>query len=277
VSGPQAERQVSGPQAERQVSGPQAERQVSGPQAAGLDRSQAPRRSGGHRVTSTTVGSESTAMTAGTLGQTLDRLAGQRASGHQASGHLARQWAPRHLARQWAPESPGTTVGSESIGTTAGTGHQVPRIVWLDSGHRVIRSFGSPAGTASSGKAGGSKSTGMTAALGQILDRLAGQRALGHQASGHLAQQRALRHLARQWAPSHQARQWALESIGTTAGTGSSGTGLSGSNFLAFFGFNYWSTASKRRSANEWSSWRQRRAGGWDRGGSSCYRGFFTG
>ncbi|CAI9537429.1 unnamed protein product, partial [Staurois parvus] len=35
--------------------------------------------------------------------QALDRLVRQRASGHQASGHLARQRAPRHLARQWAP------------------------------------------------------------------------------------------------------------------------------------------------------------------------------
>ncbi|CAI9595199.1 unnamed protein product, partial [Staurois parvus] len=74
------------------------------------------------------------------------------------------------------------------------------------------------------------------------------------------------------------------------AGTGSSGMGClarqraSGHQFVwqdgtgwkefsLFSGFNYWSTASKRRSANEWSSWRQRRAGGWNRGGNSCYRG----
>ncbi|CAI9600266.1 unnamed protein product, partial [Staurois parvus] len=43
--------------------------------------------------------------------------------------------------------------------------------------------------------------------------------------------------------------------------------------FSLFSGFNYWGTASKRRSANEWSSWRRRRAGGWNRGVNSCYRG----
>ncbi|CAI9620649.1 unnamed protein product, partial [Staurois parvus] len=138
-----------------------------------------------------------------------------RASGHQASGYLARQ---RHRVIRY-------------------------RIVWLDSGRRVTRY--------DSGH-------------------------WGHQASGHLACQRAPRHLARQWAPGHQAldratgssgyssgstagigspgiRSFGLasghrviwqgmwgtespgttagsESIGTTAGTGSSGTGLSGSD-----------------------------------------------
>ncbi|CAI9608625.1 unnamed protein product, partial [Staurois parvus] len=96
------------------------------------------------------VGSESTGMTAGT-GETLNRLAGQRASGHQASVHLARQRAPRHLAKAVVSESTGTTVGTGSSGTglsgsTAGIG---------SSG---IRSFGLPAGTASSGKAVGTES-----------------------------------------------------------------------------------------------------------------------
>ncbi|CAI9591834.1 unnamed protein product [Staurois parvus] len=69
-------------------------------------------------------------MTAGSgVSGTLDRLAGQRALGHQASGHLARQRAPRHLARQWLRVN---RHDSE---------HRVIRyrIVWLDSGHRVTR------------------------------------------------------------------------------------------------------------------------------------------
>ncbi|CAI9547879.1 unnamed protein product, partial [Staurois parvus] len=49
--------------------------------------------------------------------------------------------------------------------------------------------------------------------------------------------------------------------------------GIGWKEFPLFSGFNYWSTASKCRSANEWSSWRQRRTGGWNRGGSCCYRG----
>ncbi|CAI9577161.1 unnamed protein product, partial [Staurois parvus] len=87
---------------------------------------------------------------------------------------------------------------------TAGTGSDIGSSDWTaGTGSPGIRSFGSTAGTVSSGKAVGSESTGMTArALGQTLDRLTGQRALGHQASGHLARQRAPRHLARQWAPS---------------------------------------------------------------------------
>ncbi|CAI9621306.1 unnamed protein product [Staurois parvus] len=78
------------------------------------------------------------------------------------------------------------------------SGHRSPGIssIWLDSGHRVIW-----------------QGSGLQVnwyeprALGQTLDRLTGQRALGHQASGHLARQRAPHHLARQWAPSQQARQ----------------------------------------------------------------------
>ncbi|CAI9597068.1 unnamed protein product, partial [Staurois parvus] len=136
-------------------------------------------------------------MTAGTGAETLNRLAGQRASGHQASGHLARPRAQRHLARQWAPSQlvwtagTGSDIGSSdwtagigspgirSFGSTAGTassgkavvsdvnrhdsGHRVIRyrIVWLDSGHRVIRHqviWLASVGTASSGKAVGTES-----------------------------------------------------------------------------------------------------------------------
>ncbi|CAI9567909.1 unnamed protein product [Staurois parvus] len=45
-----------------------------------------------------------------------------------------------------------------------------------------------------------------------------------HQASGHLACQRAPRHLARQWAPSHQVRQRALSQLARQRAPGS-GTG----------------------------------------------------
>ncbi|CAI9541499.1 unnamed protein product, partial [Staurois parvus] len=107
VSGPQAERRAPDPQVERQAGrrapdpqaerralDPQAEQQVSGPQAE--------RR---HRDTRHDSGSESTGMTAGT-GSELDGLAGQRASGHQASGHLARQrhrviWQGSGLRVNW--------------------------------------------------------------------------------------------------------------------------------------------------------------------------------
>ncbi|CAI9566035.1 unnamed protein product, partial [Staurois parvus] len=116
------------------------------------------------------------------LGQTLDRLTGQRALGHQASGHLARQRAPRHLARQWlrvrstgrhdseAPGHQGTgwclarQRASGSPGMTAGTGVARHQVIWQHAvAHRVTRHW----------------------------DRLARQRASGHQASGHLACQRA--------------------------------------------------------------------------------------
>ncbi|CAI9587284.1 unnamed protein product, partial [Staurois parvus] len=93
------------------------------------------------------------------------------------------------------------------------SGHRVTRhqVIWLDSGHRVIWQG---TGTASSGKAVGSESTGMTAGTGSDIgssDWTAGT--LGHQASGHLARQRAPRHLARQWAQVNK-------STGMTAGTG---------------------------------------------------------
>ncbi|CAI9536723.1 unnamed protein product, partial [Staurois parvus] len=102
--------------------------------------------------------------------------------------------------------SSGKAVGSESTGMTAGTGADIESSGWTAGiGSPGIRSFGSTAGTASSGKAVVSESTGTTVGTGSSgTDCLARQRASGHQASGHLACQRAPRHLARQWAPSHQ-------------------------------------------------------------------------
>ncbi|CAI9602869.1 unnamed protein product [Staurois parvus] len=128
----------------------------------------------------------------------MDRLAGQRASGHQASG---------------------------------------------------IRSFGSTAGTASSGKAGGTR-----LGTGTRLNR--GIRLKGGCRGTRLNHGRQV--LRRQ---AHRFGYWQ--------------DGIGWKEFSLFSGFNYWSTASKRRSANEWSSWRQRRTGGWNRRGSSCYRGLF--
>ncbi|CAI9537291.1 unnamed protein product, partial [Staurois parvus] len=49
--------------------------------------------------------------------------------------------------------------------------------------------------------------------------------------------------------------------------------GIGWKELSPFPGFSYRSTVSKRRFVNGWSSWRQRRAGGWNRGGNSCYRG----
>ncbi|CAI9619526.1 unnamed protein product, partial [Staurois parvus] len=113
VSGPQAERRAPDPQAaatglgpsvgaagagtprrERWAPDPQMERQVSGPQAERRgrrtprwsDRSRALRRSGGgpsHQAT--TVGSESTGMTAGT-GSDIGSLSGWN-SGHRVTRH----------------------------------------------------------------------------------------------------------------------------------------------------------------------------------------------
>ncbi|CAI9594859.1 unnamed protein product, partial [Staurois parvus] len=125
------------------------EQQAPGPQAG----SRAPRQSGRHRVTrhdtgigdtrhqvifgltagtassGKAVGSESTGMKPRALGQTLDRLAGQRASGHQASGHLARQRGTRVI---W--QGSGLRVNWHD------RGHWVRHwIVWLDSGHWVTR------------------------------------------------------------------------------------------------------------------------------------------
>ncbi|CAI9616245.1 unnamed protein product, partial [Staurois parvus] len=162
------ERQVSGPQAESggrrtprwsdrsrapsggatgQVSGPQAGRRAPDPQAE--DRSRAPRRKrslgsghqvspgpgeGGHRSPGTTVGSESTGMTAGTgsdIGSS-DWTAGIGSPGIRSFGSTA------------STASSGKAVVSESTGMTAGTGADIESsgwtagIGWLDSGHRVI-------------------------------------------------------------------------------------------------------------------------------------------
>ncbi|CAI9543181.1 unnamed protein product, partial [Staurois parvus] len=99
------------------------------------------------------VGSESTGTTVGT-GSPGTGLSGSTAGigCHQASGHLARQRAPHHLARQWAPSQ---------TGMTAGTGSDIGSSDWTAGiGSPGIRSFGSTAGTVSSGKAVGSESTG---------------------------------------------------------------------------------------------------------------------
>ncbi|CAI9617486.1 unnamed protein product, partial [Staurois parvus] len=88
---PEAElRQVSGPQAERQVSGSQAERRAPSHQERPKQKNL---RVNWHKPRA--------------LGQTLDRLAGQRQIGHQESGQ---------------------------IGSTAGTAS-----IWQGIGHRVIR------------------------------------------------------------------------------------------------------------------------------------------
>ncbi|CAI9555817.1 unnamed protein product, partial [Staurois parvus] len=79
-------------------------------------------------------------MTAWHWGQTLDRLAGQRASGHQASGHLARTAGTASSGKAVGTKSPSTTVGSDlNWHKKAGTRVIRYRIVWLDSGHRVTR------------------------------------------------------------------------------------------------------------------------------------------
>ncbi|CAI9552425.1 unnamed protein product, partial [Staurois parvus] len=73
---------------------------------------------------------------AGTESSASDCLARQRASGHQASGHLACQRAPRHLARQWAP---GHQYDSRALSQLARQRAPVIRyrIIWINSGHRV--------------------------------------------------------------------------------------------------------------------------------------------
>ncbi|CAI9537107.1 unnamed protein product, partial [Staurois parvus] len=113
-----------------------------------------------------------------------------RAPGHLALDRLARQrgiGSPRH-----------------------DSGHWVIRhwIVWLDSGHRVTRHqvICSTAGTASSGKAVGTESPGMTVGS-ESSGTTAGTGSSGtrssvrQQAPGHLALDR----LARQRASGHQA------------------------------------------------------------------------
>ncbi|CAI9548120.1 unnamed protein product, partial [Staurois parvus] len=133
---PQVERQVSGPQAERRAPDPQAERQVSGPQAERSGGTGPPggtlRRSGGRR----------TPRWSGTGLRRARPGAGRRSGGSGLRVNWHDRW---HWVRHW--------------------------IVWLDSGlgSPGIRSFGSTAGTASSGKAVGSESTGMTAGTGSDI------------------------------------------------------------------------------------------------------------
>ncbi|CAI9604493.1 unnamed protein product [Staurois parvus] len=73
-----------------------------------------------------------------------------RASGHQASGHLACQRAPRSSGKAVGTGSPGigssgSTAGIGSPGTTAGS-----ESIGTDSGHRIrYGSFGSTAGASS--------------------------------------------------------------------------------------------------------------------------------
>ncbi|CAI9605450.1 unnamed protein product, partial [Staurois parvus] len=116
--------------------------------SSGLRRSggrRTPRRSGGApRTPGTTVGSESTGMTAGT-GSDIGWLAwtaGNRVTRHQViwldSGHRV----------IWQGS------GLESTGMTAGTGADIESLAGTAGiGSPGIRSFGSTAGTASSGKA----------------------------------------------------------------------------------------------------------------------------
>ncbi|CAI9542254.1 unnamed protein product, partial [Staurois parvus] len=128
---PQAERQVSGPQAERRAPDPQEERQVSGPQAERrAPDPQAERRAPRHQARQWAP--MSTGYDRRHWGQTLDGLAGQRASRvtrHQViwldSGHR------RHLASSGLPESTGMTLRAlfwSDIGSSD-----------PDSGHRVTR------------------------------------------------------------------------------------------------------------------------------------------
>ncbi|CAI9544760.1 unnamed protein product, partial [Staurois parvus] len=103
------------------------------------DRSQAPRRGGGHRVTRHNRGLRVNWDDRWALGQTLDRLAGQRASGHQASGHFGSTAGTASSGKAAVgSESTGTTVSTGSSGMTAGhwvtSRHQV---IWLDSGAPV--------------------------------------------------------------------------------------------------------------------------------------------
>ncbi|CAI9561088.1 unnamed protein product, partial [Staurois parvus] len=87
-----------------------------------------------------------------------------------------------------------TTVGSESTGKWApghqGTGlrHWIVTDWTAGIGSPGIKSFGSTASTASSGKAVGSESTGMTAGTGADIEssRPDSNWHRGHQASGHL-------------------------------------------------------------------------------------------
>ncbi|CAI9552152.1 unnamed protein product, partial [Staurois parvus] len=154
VSGPQAERRaprppggcdrsralkaVSGgrldPQAEQQVSGPQAERRATESHQARQWVSESDWYDRRHWFRHCMVWLDS----------------GHR--GHQASGHLLDSGHVCHLARQWAPSVNWYDRGA--LGSDIGSSDRTAGI-----GSPGIRSFGSTAGTASSGKAVGSEST----------------------------------------------------------------------------------------------------------------------
>ncbi|CAI9549795.1 unnamed protein product, partial [Staurois parvus] len=129
-------------------------------------------------------------------------------------------------------------------------------IVWLDSGHRITRH--------------------QRASGHQALDRLARQRSSGHQVL-----QRALvirRDRIIRLGSVHQAgyrhQDWGRDirlkcgcrgspvcttegqvlRLGRLTGLDTGRMVLVGKNFCFFLVLTYWSTASKRRSANEWSS-----------------------
>ncbi|CAI9546116.1 unnamed protein product, partial [Staurois parvus] len=123
-------------------------------------RSRAPRRSGGRRTPRRSDRSRAPRRSGG-------RRTPRRSDRHDSG--LRVNWHDRwHWVRHWI-------VWLDS-------GHRVTRlqVIWLDSGHRVIWQ-GSVLRVNWYDRG----------ALGQTLDHLAGQRASGHQASGHLAQQRA--------------------------------------------------------------------------------------
>ncbi|CAI9565918.1 unnamed protein product, partial [Staurois parvus] len=123
----------------------------------------------------------------------------------QVSGPQAERRAP-DPRRSGGTESPGTTVGSESTGMTAGTGSDIVWSGWTAGiGSPGIRSFGSTAGTASSGKAvSGLRVNWYDRGHWVNIGSSDGQRANigspGIRSFGSTA--RAPRHLARQWAPS---------------------------------------------------------------------------
>ncbi|CAI9540178.1 unnamed protein product, partial [Staurois parvus] len=133
----------------------------------------------------------------------------RRSGGHRDTRHdsgLRVNWYDRrHWVRHWM-------VWLDS-------GHRVTRhqVIWLDSEHRVIWQG---TGTASSGKAVGSESTGMTAGTGSDIgssDWTAGIGSPGIRSFGSTA------------GTASSGKAVVSESTGTTVGTGSSGTGLSGS------------------------------------------------
>ncbi|CAI9617931.1 unnamed protein product, partial [Staurois parvus] len=109
--------------------------------------------------------------------------AGSTASSRQGSGlriNRHGQWAPGHQYQIVWLDSGHWVTRHQVIWLAS-----VHRVIWQGSGHRVTRHW--------------------------IVWLDSG--ASGHQASGHLARQRAPRHLARQWAPSHQVRQRALSQL----------------------------------------------------------------